>query len=184
MTNGFDFNEAYEALSSLYSSRLLEKKKHNAGGKSDVAKKPVDSWLATFTTFKDLKIPAADGQFKPLASEEFVAGFNAFRKVQTDYDIARLLDKLGRIVASFEPNGRSKIGESEKINGVDYPAYELKIGETSTHKPIRAIYFTKTGEDGQKYVIFASLFLHTEKRLTNAERNSGRGAYLAANPRK
>jgi hypothetical protein len=45
------------------------------------------------------------------------------------------------------------------------------------------LYFIKTDTDGKKYVIFASLFIHTNKNLTAEERNSGRNAYYLANPK-
>lgn len=131
----------------------------------------------------DLNINVSNGLFIPLMSNEFAGAFDAFRETWSSYDLARLVEKINRVISTLDVSGRPKAANSEKINGVDHPIFELKLGETSSKKPIRALYFTKRDNDGTRYIIFASLFIHTDKNLSAAERNSGRNAYFNANPR-
>jgi len=128
-----------------------------------------------------LGISVSNGLFIPLVSQEFADAFEAFMDSWSSYDLAKLVEKINRTISTFDISGRPKATNSEKINGVDHPIFELKLGETSAHKPIRALYFTKRDEDGKRYVIFASIFIHTDKNLSASERNSGRNAYFAAN---
>jgi hypothetical protein len=163
---------------SLQESDLEEKKQNN--GSKELAKK---SWKEYFMPISDLNINASKGLFIPLISNEFAGAFDSFRETWSSYDLARLVEKINRVISSLDVSGRPKAANSEKINGVDHPIFELKLGETSSKKPIRALYFTKRDADGTRYIIFASLFIHTDKNLSATERNSGRNAYFNANPR-
>jgi hypothetical protein len=182
----FNFNDAYDELDRLYAEDsdqlMLLEKKHKKDNDKQVSKET--SWKDRFLTFNDIGVTMPSGMFKPLISSEFAGAYDWFFETFGSLDTARLIEKLSYITRTLEVNGRSRPGDSEKVNGVDHPIWELKIGETSSHKPIRSLYFIKTDTDGTKYVIFASLFIHTDKNLTASERNSGRNAYFTANPRK
>ena len=123
------------------------------------------------------------GLFIPLFSKEFAGAFDSFLETWSTYDLSKLAEKINRAISTVDISGRPRAVNSEKVNGVNYPVFELKLGETSANKPIRALYFTKSDEDKARYIIFASLFIHTDKNLSAAERNSGRNAYYMANPK-
>jgi len=189
-TEDYDFDNAYDELSDLYDDTieqlpLFEKKNKGKDSSKQSNDNNKKDWKTYFFKFNDLRgvSQVSEGIFKPLISAEFMDGFYNFVECYGNTEANTLISKLNRIIQTFEINGRSRPGDSEKVNGVDHPIYELKIGETASKKPIRSLYFIKTDTDGVKYVIFASLFVHTNKNLTSDERNSGKNAYLLANPR-
>ena len=186
-TESLDFDVVFEELNTLYEEveqkllfeDSLEEKKHNNNSKEAIKA----DWKTNFFSFDKIGLKITPGIFIPLISAEFIEGYHNFLETYSTNDAAVLANRLNRIVQTLEINGKSRPGNSEKVNGVDHSIYELKIGETESKKPIRSLYFIKTDTDGKKYVIFASLFIHTNKNLTAEERNSGRNAYYLANPK-
>ena len=180
--DNFDFNNTYDELDTLYEQWLLTEKKQK--NKNDEQGSKKESWKDKFLSFDTINVSVPKGVFEPLISHEFADSYNNFTNTFGADDTKKLAAKISYVIETFEANGRSKPGNSEKVNGVAYSIWELKLGETSSRKPIRALYFIKTDDNGVKYVIFASLFIHTDKKLTAIERNSGEKAYFTVNPKK
>ena len=187
-TESLDFDVVFEELNTLYEEveqKLLfednlEEKKHNNG----TNKQAVTDWKSYFLPLTAITSNVPQGLFIPLISKEFAAVFKQFKETLSERDIVKILDKISRAVATLDVSGRPRAINSEKVNGIDHTMFELKLGETAANKPVRALYFTKTDTDKKRYIILASLFIHTDKNLSATERNSGRTAYLAANQGK
>lgn len=88
--------------------------------------------------------------------------------------ISKLAEKLPLLAKRLiEPNTKLM----QKIQGIPYTAYQVKLGKSKDNKPARFIGFMTTDNEGTPYFVLSRFFQHTEQKLTKAERQSAAADY-------
>jgi len=168
------FFEVYEDLSNLAEGKQTSRPRIDPS----IVQAKVDAQKKNKELFDTTAIPgvsvAANQYWTFLVSKEALKGFADM----PHEDAKKAAARLNAILPSVAING-SCAAESESLlnKAPDYPIFALRLCKGETSLPIRLLVFLLRTNEGKRYMVIGSAFIHRKKVWLDSEKNSADRAF-------